>query len=47
LGYNKIINKMEETMEIINKLVAKVMSNRKIQIGLAIVAIYIIYSLVK
>jgi len=47
LGYNKIINKMEETMEIINKLVAKVMSNRKIQIGLAIVAIYIIYSLIK
>jgi len=45
LGYNKI-NK-EKTMEIINKLVAKVMSNRKIQIGLAIVAIYIIYSLVK
>ena len=39
--------KMEETMEIINKLMAKVMSSRKIQIGLAIVAIYIIYSLVK
>ena len=38
--------KMEETMEIINKLMAKVMSNRKLQIGLAIVAIYIIYSLV-
>jgi hypothetical protein len=37
---------MEETMETINKLVAKVMSNRKLQIGLAIVAIYIIYSLV-
>jgi len=34
-------------MEIINKLVAKVMSSKKIQIGLAIVAIYIIYSLVK
>jgi len=39
--------KMEETMEIINKLMAKVMSSRKIQIGLAIVVIYIIYSLVK
>ena len=34
-------------MEIINKLVAKVMSSKKIQIGLAIVVIYIIYSLVK
>ena len=31
-------------METINKLVAKVMSNRKIQIGLAIVAIYNIQS---
>ena len=39
--------KMEETMEIINKLMAKVMSSKKIQIGLPIVAIYIIYSLVK
>ena len=39
--------KMEGTMEIINKLMAKVMSSKKIQIGLAIVAIYIIYSLVK
>jgi len=44
LGYNKI--KMEGTMEKISKLVAKVISSRKIQIGLAIVAIYIIYSLV-
>jgi len=33
-------------MEKISKLVAKVISSRKIQIGLAIVAIYIIYSLV-
>ena len=29
------------------RIIAKVMSDRKIQIGLAIVAIYIIYSLVK
>jgi hypothetical protein len=34
-------------METINKLVAKVMSNRKLQIGIAIVAIIIIYSLVQ
>ena len=38
---------MEETMETINKLVAKVMSSKKLQIGIAIVAIIIIYSLVK
>jgi len=34
-------------METINKLVAKVMSNRKLQIGIDIVAIIIIYSLIK
>ncbi len=34
-------------METINKLVAKVMSSKKIQIGIAVVAIIIIYNLVK
>ncbi len=34
-------------MEKINKIVAKVMSNRKIQIGLAVVAVLIIYNLIK
>jgi hypothetical protein len=38
---------MEGTMEKINKIVAKVMSNRKIQIGLAVVAVLIIYNLIK
>jgi hypothetical protein len=38
---------MEGTMETINKLVAKVMSSKKIQIGIAVVAIIIIYNLVK
>ncbi len=33
-------------MEIVNKLVARVKSDRKVQIGVAVVAIIIIYSLV-
>ena len=33
-------------MEIVNKLVAKDKSDRKVQIGVAVVAIIIIYSLV-
>ena len=38
---------MEGTMEIVNKIVAKVMSNRKLQIGIAVVAVIIIYYLIK
>jgi hypothetical protein len=38
---------MEGTMEKINKIVAKVMSSRKLQIGLAVVAVLIIYNLIK
>ena len=34
-------------MEKINKIVAKVMSSRKLQIGLAVVAVLIIYNLIK
>ena len=37
----------EGTMEKINKIVAKVMSSRKLQIGLAVVAVLIIYNLIK
>ena len=33
-------------MEIVNKIVARVKSDRKVQIGVAVVAIIIIYSLV-
>jgi hypothetical protein len=33
-------------MEIVNKLVARVKSDRKVQIGVAVVAIIIIYSLI-
>jgi len=40
LGYNKI--KMEGTMEIVNKIIAKVKSDRKVQIGVAIAIIIII-----
>jgi len=43
LGYNKI--KMEGTMEIVNKIIAKVKSDRKVQIGVA-VAIVIIIALI-
>ena len=38
---------MEGTMEIVNKIVAKDMSNRKLQIGIAVVAVIIIYNLIK
>jgi hypothetical protein len=38
---------MEGTMEIVNKIVAKVKSDKKVQIGIAIVAILIIYNLIK
>ena len=38
---------MEGTMEIVNKIVAKGMSNRKLQIGIAVVAVIIIYNLIK
>ena len=41
--YNKI--KMEGTMEIVNKIIAKVKTDRKVQIGVA-VAIVIIIALV-
>jgi len=34
-------------MEIVNKIVAKVKSDKKVQIGIAIVAILIIYNLIK
>ena len=34
-------------MEIVNKIVAKFMSNRKLQIGIAVVAVIIIYNLIK
>ena len=34
-------------MEMINKIVAKVKSDRKVQIGVAIVAAIIIYNLIK
>jgi len=43
LGYNKI--KMEGTMEIVNKIIAKVTSDKKTQIGVA-VAIFIIIILI-
>ena len=43
MGYNKI--KMEGTMEIVNKIIAKVKSDRKVQIGVA-VAIVIIIALI-
>ena len=33
-------------MEIVNKLVARVKSDRKVQIGVAVVAIIIIYSVI-
>jgi len=34
-------------MEIVNKLITKVKSDRKVQIGVAIVAAIIIYNLIK
>ena len=34
-------------MEMINKIVTKVKSDRKVQIGVAVVAIIIIYNLIK
>jgi len=40
LGYNKI--KMEGTMEIVNNIIAKVKSDRKVQIGVAVAIIIII-----
>jgi len=40
LGYNKI--KMEGTMEIVNKIIAKVKSDRKVQIGVAVAIVIII-----
>ena len=40
MGYNKI--KMEGTMEIVNKIIAKVKSDRKVQIGIVIAVIIVI-----
>jgi hypothetical protein len=34
-------------MEIVNKIVARVKSDRKVQIGVAVVAVLIIYNLIK
>ena len=34
-------------MEIVNKIVTRVKSDRKVQIGVAVVAIIIIYNLIK
>ena len=36
----------EETMEIVNNIIARVKSDRKVQIGVAVVAIIIIYNLI-
>ena len=38
--YNKI--KMEGTMEIVNKIIAKVKTDRKVQIGVAVAIVIII-----
>jgi len=40
LGYNKI--KTEGTMEIVNKIIAKIKSDRKVQIGVAVAIVIII-----
>jgi len=44
-GYLRLTRRV--TMEIVNKIVAKVKSDRKVQIGVAVVAIIIIYNLIK
>ena len=36
----------EETMEIVNNIIARIKSDRKVQIGVAVVAAIIIYNLV-
>ena len=43
-GYLRLTRRV--TMEIVNKIVAKVKSDRKVQIGVAVVAIIIIYNLI-
>ena len=46
IGETFTINQ-EETMEIVNNIIARVKSDRKVQIGVAVVAIIIIYNLIK
>ena len=46
IGETFTINQ-EEKMEIVNKIFAKVKSDRKLQIGIAVVAVIIIYNLIK